>query len=161
NPEVVDRNIAIAGVTYKVVGVASPKFESKADVWTPLHPSTRGEGQGLNYVISGRVRKGVTWQEADTEMASAGGILIQQRRFGPGVTARYALMSLQEATSGYLAGSLWTILAVTILVLIAGCVNIAGILMAQSISRRSEIATRMAIGASRAAIVRQLFTESV
>jgi predicted permease len=161
NPEIVDRNIAVAGVIYRVVGVASPKFESKADVWTPLRPSTRGEGQGLNYLITGRVRKGLTWEEADTEMVSAGEILIQQRRFGPGVTARYALMSLQEATSGYLAGSLWTILAVTILVLIAGCVNIAGILMARSISRKSEVATRMAIGASRVVIVRQLFAESV
>src|SRR5262249_3590834 len=153
--------IAIAGLTYRVVGVASSKFESKADVWTPLRPSTRGEGQGLNYVITGRVRNGTTWQQADAEIASVGEILIQQRRFGPGVTARYSVMSLQDAASGYLAGSLWTILAVTILVLIAGCVNVAGMLMAQTISRRSEIATRMAIGASRTAIMRQLFSESV
>jgi predicted permease len=161
DPGIVNRTMAIAGVIYGVVGVASAKFESKADVWTPLHPSTRGEGQGLNYVITGRVRKGSTWEQADAEIASAGDVLIQQRRFDSGVTARYSLMSLQEATSGYLASSLWTILAVTILVLIAGCVNIAGMLMAQTISRRSEIATRMAIGASRTAIVRQLFNESV
>ena len=146
---IVNRNVAIAGVDYRVVGVASSQFESKTDVWTPLHPSTRGEGQGINYTIAGRIRDGVTWDQADAEVASAGQVLLQRRRFSPGAAVRYGLMSLQEAATGWLAGSLWMVLGVTLMVLIAGCVNIAGMLMAQGVSRRPEIATRLAIGASR------------
>jgi predicted permease len=158
---IVNRNVAIAGVDYRVVGVASSRFESKTDVWTPLHPSTRGEGQGINYTIAGRIRNGVTWDQSDAEVASAGQVLLQRRSLSPGAAVRYGLMSLQEAATGWLAGSLWMVLGVTLMVLIAGCVNIAGMLMAQGISRRPEIATRLAIGASRGAVIRQLFFESL
>jgi hypothetical protein len=59
DPGIIDQSVAIAGVNYRVVAIAARQFESKADVWTPLHPSTKGEGQGLNYVIAGRLRSGV------------------------------------------------------------------------------------------------------
>ena len=45
---------------------------SLVDVWTPLRPSTRGEGGGQNYEIIARLRPGVTWPQADAEFASAG-----------------------------------------------------------------------------------------
>src|SRR3989442_10773968 len=94
-------------------------------------------------------------------MASTGQTLLQQRRFSPGVTVRYSLMSLQEAATQSLASSLWIALAVTILVLIIGCVNIAGMLTAHGVSRTAEIATRMAIGANRSTIIGQLLSESL
>src|SRR5262245_3781620 len=151
---ILGRSVTIAGLNYQIVGVASSQFESSADVWTPLRPSTRGEGQGINYLIVGRLRRGVTWAQAEAEMASTGETILKTRPNRPGVTLRYGLMSLQQAATQSLAGPLWIVLAATILVLIIGCVNVAGMLMARGISRTAEIATRMAIGANRSTIVR-------
>jgi len=159
--DVIGRKVEIAGISYQIVGVASSDFESTADLWTPLRPSTRGEGQGINYVIAGRLRQGVTWAQADAEMRSIGQPLLQQSRFRPGVTAQYGLMSLQEAATQSLADSLWIVLAAAFLVLVIGCVNVAGMLMARGVSRAHELATRMAIGATRSMIVRQLLSESL
>src|SRR5438552_16308312 len=97
--------------------------ESLSGVWTPLRPSTRGEGQGFNYVIVGRLRPGVTSAQAEADIASAGQFILQQRRFRPGANVRYSLMGLREATTTTsLAGSSWMVLAVTVLVLVIGCV---------------------------------------
>src|SRR5262245_54177882 len=84
DPGVVGRSVRIAGQTFEVVGVASPDFESNADLWTPLRPSRNGEGGGLNYVVVGRVKKGVSWQQAENEIASIGQSLVQQRRVRAG-----------------------------------------------------------------------------
>ena len=160
DPNILGRRVAIAGVDYQVVGVASEQFESPTDIWTPLRPSPQGEGQGINYVIAGRVRAGSVWEEAQAEMASIGEALLEGR-VRRGVTAQYTLTSLQEAATQTLSRSLWVVLGATVLVLIIGCVNIAGMLMAQSTSRTAEMATRMAMGANRAMIIRQMLTESL
>src|SRR5437867_1584601 len=75
---IVGRSVTIAGIAYQIIGIASPHFESNSDVWTPLRPSARGEGQGINYLIVGRLRNGVTWPQAEAEMASTGQTLLQQ-----------------------------------------------------------------------------------
>src|SRR5262249_15818900 len=144
---VVGRTAQIAGTTYEIVGVAPLDFESNADLWTPLRPSRTGEGAGINYTIAARLHAGVAWQEAENEIASIGQGLIQTRRLRAGLTLQYGLDSLQKILTGPLASSLWTILGASLLVLVIGCVNIAGMLMARGSSRGSEIATRMALGA--------------
>jgi predicted permease len=161
DPAVIGRTVTIAGLPYQIVGVASRRFESNAEVWTPLRPSRRGEGQGINYTMVGRLRPGVNWTQAETEMASLGLPLLQQRRLRTGATLEYGLMPLKEASANAIAGSLWMVLAATLLVLLIGCVNIAGLLIARGVSRGSEMATRMAIGANRGTIIRQLLSESL
>ncbi len=158
---VVGRAVTIAGQKYDVVGVASPRFESDADVWTPLRPSTSGEGGGYNYTIVGRLRPGISRQQAEAELASIGQSIIQKRRLHEGLTQRFGLINLQELSSASLQTPLLMILAATLLVLLIGCVNIAGMLLAKGAARSSEIGTRMALGANRSAIIRQLLTESL
>jgi predicted permease len=158
---VVGQSVMIAGQKYEVVGVASPRFESDADLWTPLRPSTGGEGSGYNYVIAGRLKPGVNRQQADAELEAIGQSIVQKRRLRAGVTQHYGLIDIHKLTAAPLEAPLLIVLAATFLVLLIGCVNIAGMLLARGASRSSEMATRMALGANRSAIIRQLLTESL
>jgi predicted permease len=164
NPNVVGQLAQIAGQPYAIVGVAAPGFESKfgtADVWTPLHPSTKGEGQGTNYEIVGRVKPGVSWAQADTEIQSLGQGLFRQRGYRPETHPRFGLTTFQNSMSDGLRTPLLLILSGTILVLIIGCVNVAAMLLARGVARRGEIAIRMALGASRSTVIRQLMIENL
>lgn len=158
---VVGRTATIAGQVYEVIGVAAPHFESTADLWTPLRPSRTGEGAGINYVVAARVHPGVSWEQAEAEIRSIGEALVQQRRLRPGSTMQYGLMTLQKLRTGSLESSMWMAFAAAVLVLLIGCVNIAGMLMARGAARTSEIATRMALGAHRSTVVKQLLSESL
>ena len=71
------------------------------------------------------------------------------------------LVPLQNGLTADSRGSLLLTWGAVLMVLIIGCVNIAGLMLARSAARNREIATRMALGGSRAAIVRQLLTESL
>lgn len=163
DPSVVGRTATIAGQVYEVIGVAAPDFESNADLWTPLRPSRTGEGGGINYAVAARVHPGVSREQAEAEIRSLGEGLVQQRRLRlrPGATMQYGLMNLQEVMIGSMESSLWMIFAAAVLVLLIGCVNIAGMLMARGAARTPEIATRMALGAHRSTIVKQLLSESL
>ncbi len=162
DPSVVGRGALIGGQTHVIVGVAAPGFTSsvEADLWTPLRPSRTGEGSGINYTVIGRLRHGVTWAQAESEVQSIGQSILQDRHLRPGATLQFGLMGLQQSMNSTLEAPLIIVFAATLLVLLIGCVNIAGMLLARGASRASEIATRMALGAGRADILRQLLSES-
>jgi len=164
NPSVIGQAAMVAGEAYEVVGVASPAFRSNvdADIWTPLRPSTTGEGQGINYTIIGRVRSGAPWPQAQAEVRSIGDALIQSEPpLRAGVSRYFSFMNLQDSMIDGLRTPLILILGVTLLVLLIGCSNVAGMLLSRGAARHSEIATRMALGAGRGAVVRQLLVENL
>ena len=160
DPGVVGRSVTLRGEPYTVVGVMPAGFRSNvpADVWTPLRPSTRGEGAGQNYAIIGRLRPGVTWAEADGRIAAAGAAVIRDLYREP---AREHLVPLQRGLTEDARQPLLILWGAVAAVLLIGCVNIAGLLVARSATRAPEIAIRMALGGGRGAIVRQLLCESV
>src|ERR1700760_4325509 len=67
-PRVIGRIIHLKGEPYTVVGVLPASFRStvQADLWTPLRPSTMGEGEGINYEVVARLRPGVSWAAASS-----------------------------------------------------------------------------------------------
>ncbi len=134
---------------------------SAGRLWTPLQPSTSGEGGGDNYGIIARLKPGVTFAQADGQLNS-----IMVRSSKPKCTCpsgvndgrksasasgrphkRYSSKSQPDVGRGRTG-------------LLIGCVNIAGILLARSAARSREIATRMAIGAGRARVMSQLLCRS-
>jgi len=161
DPSIVGQAITLRGEPYTVVGVLPANFQSStpADLWTPLRPSQNGEGGGWNYVVAGRLRPGVTWAQADTQIEALGAPIFHEN--GRQTSVRLHLISFQRGLTDDLHRPLLILWAAVGVVLLIGCVNIAGLLLARAAGRTRELATRMALGGGRAALVRQLLAESV
>jgi predicted permease len=157
------RAVTLRGEPYTIIGIMPESFQSSvaADLWTPLQPSTRGEGSGDNYAVCARLRSGAAWAEANAEVESLGRALQEGRKLPQGVETKMQLITLQEGLAEGWTRPLWLLWSAVGLVLLIGCVNIAGLLLARAQTRRREIATRMALGGRRLTIVRQLVLESL
>jgi predicted permease len=163
DPGVLGRGVNLRGEPYTVIGVMPGGFRSTGpvDVWTPLRPSLTGEGGGSNYGVMARLRPGVTWAEASAQLSAVGSTLVRGSDVPSGSFFEERIVPLQKGITGGLRSDLLIAWAAVLTVLLIGCVNIAALLLARSAARSREIATRMALGGGRAAIVRQLLAESV
>ena len=161
DPNIVGQAITLRGEPYTVVGVMPKGFTTgvKADVWTPLRPAETGEGGGTNYRLIARLRPNVSWSQADAEVNQLGAPAARIG-FKDDVAMRCALVPLQHSATAEIRQPLLMLWGAVGLVLLIACVNIAGLLLARSGSRTREIATRMALGSGRRAVVRQLLVES-
>ena len=162
DPAVLGRSITLRGEPYTVIGIMPRGFrtEAPADVWTPLHPSRTGEGSGTNYGVVARLKPGVSWERANEELKA-----LSQNIVDPNIPRMAVwterIVPLQTGLTGEVRSELLITWGAVLAVLLIGCVNIAGLLLARSSTRSREIATRMALGGRRAAIVRQLLVESL
>jgi predicted permease len=162
DPGIVGKSIVLRGEPHVVVGVMPAGFvgETRADVWTPLRPSTTGEGGGENYGILARLRDGVSWPEADAQVASATAAIVRERYGRSRFAVSLGVAPLQRGLTEETRQPLLILWAAVGAVLIIGCVNVAGLLLARGRARAPELAMRMALGGGRGAIVRQLLVES-
>jgi predicted permease len=164
NPDIVGHAITLRGEPFVVVGVMPEGFHSHlpADVWTPLRPSTEGEGSGGNYGLIARLRPGARWDDVAARVEGVGRVLVRERFHPPpDVLMSFRLVPWQDAVTRQIRQPLLVLWSAVLVVLLIGCVNIAGLLLARARARAPEIATRMAIGGGRGAIVRQLLVESL
>jgi predicted permease len=161
DPGVIGRAILLRGEPYTIVGVMPAGFEwqDQADLWTALRPSTKGEGSGTNYEMIARLRPGVSWQQAQAELA----LLTHEVRARGylGSDVRMGIVGLQEGVTRNLRDPLKILWIAVAALFVLGVVNIGGMLLARSSGRVGEIATRLALGASAARVMRQLLIESV
>jgi len=161
---VLGRTISLRGEEYTVVGIMPRDFRaaSPVDVWTPLRPSRDGEGGGSNYDVIARLKPGVSWAQASEQLRSLSQALNADLAF-PREMKNFEerIIPLETGATQDVRSELLLTWAAVLMVLLIGCVNIAGLLLARSGARGREMATRMALGGSRGAIVRQLLVESV
>jgi predicted permease len=160
DPAVVGKPIRFAEFATTVAGVAPQGFDTPhgADFWgaTPLDP------QGVAHNFEGfiRLKPGTTIDRARSEMA--GVMAGVARDFPAAANGRvYVVRPLVESIVGDLGPILVIVLSATGLLLILACVNVTNLLLARGAARAREMAVRVALGAGRGRIVRQLLTESL
>jgi predicted permease len=161
DPSIVGQAVALRGEPHTIVGVLPEHFQSivPADLWTPLRPSRSGEGAGSNYAVVARLRSGTTWAQANGQIEAIGAPLV--RDFLQDPFTHLCLISFQRGLTNSVRQPLLILWAAVGLVLLIGCVNIAGLLLARAAGRTREMATRLALGSGRAALIRQMLAESV
>jgi predicted permease len=163
DPRVLGKAVTLKGESYVVVGVLAAGARSPGDgeLFTPLVPSDpKGECNGNNCSILLRLRDGATWQEAEGQISRLPLAQLQQISHSPRIRAWFYAQPL----SRYLGSQMRTpvlalMLAVSFILLIA-CANLAGLTLVRIDRRTPEIATRLALGATRTAILRQLWVEA-
>lgn len=157
--------IQLKGEPYTVVGVlpAGAKTPMNADVYTALQPSPQGEGGGTNYGVIIRLRDGANWSQAQEEInrAWAAPALRFANEFHRGSKVSFYPVPLQKGQITELRPKALTLMLAAGFILLIACANLAGLTVVHMARRSAEIATRMALGASRWRVQRQLWIENL
>lgn len=167
NADVIGRTVRLNGVPTTIVGVMPPgfSFPQNQDLWTPLVPTpdVRRRDNRNTWFVLGRLADGVSVEQARAEMATIG------RRLGDaypltnqGRNLIPYVSTFEDFFIGASAGAVYrTMWGAVAFVLLIACANLANLLLGRALGRAREIAVRMAIGAGRWRVVRQLLVESM
>jgi predicted permease len=165
DPGIIGQTILLRSEPYTVVGVLPRGATTtlNADVYTSLQPSREGEGGGTNYRCIIRLRDGAAWQQADAEINRTW--LSRSGRYelagNPGAKVSYHSVPLQKGQTDLLRPQVLGLMVAAGFILLIACANLAGLTLVRMLRRTSEVATRLALGATGWRIQRQFWIENL
>ncbi len=163
DPAILGRPITLKGEPYSVIGVLPDRpTPLDADIYTALQPSRDGEGSGDNYNLIVRLRDSATWQQANDQLNRAWApIAARITRSSPSTHASFHLVPLQQSSTAELRPQVLVLQLAAGFILLIACANLAGLTLVRTLRRTAEFATRLALGASRGQILRQIWIENL
>jgi macrolide transport system ATP-binding/permease protein len=166
NPNVLGQAVLLKGEPYTIIAVLpeSATTPLNADLYTALQPSREGEGQATNFQAITRLRDAATWQQADAEMNREWARSLRVQHFvqsNPGAHITYYSVPLQKAETDTLQPQVLALMLAAGFILLIACANLAGLTLVRMLRRTTEIATRIALGASSWQVQRQLWIENL
>jgi len=175
DPQIIGRSVLIGGRNYAVIGVTPPEFRGTELAYTPemwfpmmMKPGLEvGSGplKGRTSPVStiGRLKEGVTWAQAESALNLTRAQLA--REYSQTDKGQIIVLTQPGLFGAAMRGTVLKFTAVAmgvvVLVLLLACTNLVNMLLARASERHREIAIRLAIGAGRSRVLRQLLTESV
>jgi putative ABC transport system permease protein len=168
SPEVIGRPVVLDGKSFTIIGVVPASFSldqdlGRNDVYVPIgqwnNPLLRQRSAGLGIHGIGRLKPGVSLAAARADMDRlTGNLAAAYPEDNKGIGAN--LLPLHQEMVGRVKPVLLVLLAAAAFVLLIACVNLANLLLARSAARTREFAVRIALGAARNRLLRQMLTES-
>ena len=178
DPNIVGKTVRLNDRQYEVIGVApdyftGTKFALALDFWTPMSmaeeirrsPGLLAERDSHWMNVIGRLKPGVSLGQASAEMAAISGRLNQAYPDSRTSDIKAKVMTETDGRFEDMGGVFKSggaiAMAISLLVLLIACANVANLMLARAAARRKEIGIRLALGANRARLIRQLLTESL